>query len=103
MFRIAILILTIIGAMFAQQDMGVITGVITDSSGAAIPGARVTAANRETNEARSVTTQESGAYTIGPLRIGKYDVAVEKQGFKKSVQLDIRTACAGPCAHRCAA
>jgi hypothetical protein len=89
MIRFLILLSTLIGAMFAQQDMGVITGVITDSTGAAIPGARITATNRETNEARSVTTQESGAYTIGPLRIGKYDIAVEKQGFKKSVQQDI--------------
>ena len=76
-------------ALFAQQDMGVITGVVTDPTGAAVPGARVTVTNRETNETRSVETAETGAYTIGPLRIGRYDVAVEKQGFKKAVWNDI--------------
>jgi len=76
-------------ALFAQQDMGVITGVVTDASGAAVPGARVTVTNRDTNETRFAETAESGAYTVGPLRIGRYDVAVEKQGFKKSVFSDI--------------
>ena len=76
-------------ALFAQQDMGVITGVVTDATGAAVPGARVTVTNRETNETRSVETAETGAYTVGPLRIGRYDVAVEKQGFKKAVRNDI--------------
>jgi hypothetical protein len=76
-------------ALFSQQDMGVITGVVTDATGAGVPLARVTVTNRETNEVRSVDTSDSGAYTVGPLRIGRYDVAVEKQGFKKAVWQDI--------------
>src|SRR5438093_3991160 len=69
----------------AQQDMGVITGIVTDSSGAAAPGARVTVTNRDTNETQSTGTDVSGSYTVGPLRIGSYDVAVEMTGFKKAV------------------
>jgi hypothetical protein len=76
-------------AALAQQDMGVITGIVTDASGAAVPEARVTATNRETGESRSVLTAEGGAYTLGPLRIGRYDLTVEKSGFKKSVQQNI--------------
>lgn len=86
-FLAALCFLSVCG--FAQQDMGVITGVVTDASGAAVPGARVTAVNRETNESRSVETSDVGSYTVGPLRIGRYDLAIEKQGFKKSVQQNI--------------
>ena len=69
----------------AQQDMGGITGIVTDRSGAAVPGARVTVRNRDTNETQSTGTDVSGSYTVGPLRIGSYDVAVEMTGFKKAV------------------
>jgi hypothetical protein len=65
--------------------MGVITGVVTDETGAAVGGARVVATDTETNEKREVETQITGAYTIGPLRLGTYNVAVEKSGFKKEL------------------
>ncbi|MGH8248548.1 MAG: carboxypeptidase regulatory-like domain-containing protein, partial [Gammaproteobacteria bacterium] len=41
--------------------------------------------NRDTNETRSTETSETGSYTVGPLRIGTYDISVEMPGFKKSV------------------
>src|SRR5262245_50820213 len=87
--RKVLLPLVVLGFAFAQQDMGVITGVVTDPTGAAIPAARVTVINSETGETRAVSTSEGGAYTVGPLRVGRYAVTVEKQGFKKSVQQDI--------------
>src|SRR5262245_13276690 len=88
MKRVALLLASL-SAAIAQQDMGVITGVVTDASGSSVPAAHITVTNRETGEMRTVDTSEGGAYTIGPLRIGRYDVAVEKQGFKKSIQQDI--------------
>ena len=69
----------------AQQDMGVITGLVTDGTGAAVPGAQVRVLNRETNEAREAATETAGTYTVGPLRVGTYDVTVEKTGFKKAL------------------
>jgi Carboxypeptidase regulatory-like domain len=74
-----------LGNVFAQQDMGVITGLVTDATGATVGGARVTATNTETNEKREVETQVTGTYTIGPLRLGTYSVSVEKSGFKKEL------------------
>ncbi len=79
------LLLTLLGAsVFAQQDMGVITGIVTDASGSSIPGARITVTNSETNEVRIAESAGTGAYTVGPLRIGSYSLSVEKSGFKKS-------------------
>ena len=73
------------GALVAQQDMGVITGVVTDESGAVVAGAQVSAISTDTNETRTVETLATGAYTIGPLRLGTYSVSVQKAGFKKDV------------------
>lgn len=85
----ATLLLAFLSAALAQQDMGVITGVVTDASGGVIPAARVTVVNRETSETRTVDTSDGGAYTVGPLRVGRYDVSVEKQGFKKAIEQDL--------------
>lgn len=72
-------------AAWAQQDMGVITGLVTDSTGAAVPGAKIVVVNRDTNESRFTETGETGTYTVGPLRVGTYEITVEKAGFKKAV------------------
>ena len=73
------------GTLFSQQDMGVVTGIVTDVSGAVVAGARVVATDTETNETRTVETLASGSYTVGPLRLGTYDITVEKPGFKKEI------------------
>jgi hypothetical protein len=84
MKHVAIFLLAAL-ALDAQQDMGIITGVVTDPSGAAVPAARVSTRDITTNETRSVETSEVGTYTLGPLRIGTYDLTVEKGGFRRSV------------------
>jgi hypothetical protein len=78
-----------ITAAWGQQDMGVITGLVTDATGAAVPGARVTVVNRDTNETWATETSGTGTYTAGPMRIGAYEVVVEKTGFTKAVARDI--------------
>jgi hypothetical protein len=76
-------------SLFAQQDMGVITGLITDATGGTVPAARITVTNRATNETWQTDTSETGTYTAGPLRVGSYDVSVEKAGFKKALWQNI--------------
>lgn len=71
---------------WAQTDRGTITGIVLDSSGAAIAGAEVTATNVATGEANKQTTGASGDYTIPFLPIGKYRVTVHRTGFKEFVQ-----------------
>jgi hypothetical protein len=65
--------------------MGSVTGVVTDETGAAVPGVQVTVRDTETGETRTAETLSTGAYNVGPLRLGTYDVTVEKKGFKKEV------------------
>lgn len=63
-------------------DRAVITGVVADSSGAAVPDARVTITNQETGVQTVVGTNNAGNYTTPPLILGTYRVDVSKTGFK---------------------
>ena len=71
---------------FAQRDRGVITGIITDASGAVVPNAQVTVKQRETNSVIRSAATEAGAYTIPNLPIGIYTIEVEAAGFKLEAQ-----------------
>ena len=64
------------------QTQGGITGTVTDSSGAAIPGATVTVTNTATSGTRNTTTNAEGLYTFPALPPGTYELKVELQGFK---------------------
>ena len=77
--------LGIFSAAPAQNTYGTIVGVVTDESGAVIPGASVTAMNVDTNIVTSAETNQSGDYRILNLLPGTYDLTVETTGFKKSV------------------
>src|ERR1043166_3254536 len=77
------------GVAAAQENTATITGKAVDSSGAVIPSARVTAHNVQTGVDRQTLTSETGDYTIPLLPVGTYDVAAEKEGFKRSVKTGI--------------
>jgi Carboxypeptidase regulatory-like domain/TonB dependent receptor len=70
---------------WAQKDSGNIVGTIRDSSGALVAGAKVTVHDVDHNLTFNFTTNESGEFVSGPLPVGKYEVTVERQGFKKAV------------------
>ena len=61
------------------------TGTVQDSSGAAVAGATVTLTNEATGISLTTETSESGSYTFDLIQPGTYQVAVERQGFKKFV------------------
>ncbi len=67
---------------FAQYRAGV-QGVVTDSTGAVVPGATITLTSKETNNSRTATSSNSGVYSIPSLAPGSYTLTVEKQGFQK--------------------
>jgi hypothetical protein len=72
--------------VFGQKITGDIAGDVTDSSGAVVPNASVTAVSAATGLTRTVTTSSSGSYRLPELPIGSYKVSSEAQGFKTAVQ-----------------
>ncbi len=84
-FRSAIVTLLFTMAALAQSDRGTITGSATDSTGASVPGAQVTATHVATNATFKANTTTSGDYTISSLPVGIYQVKVEATGFRTAV------------------
>lgn len=69
----------------SQEITGAISGVVTDASGAVVPGVKVTVTNTGTNLTKIVTTGAGGTYRVPFLFFGTYRVAGELQGFKSTV------------------
>src|ERR1700761_8573805 len=67
---------------FGQVDQGAITGVVTDSTGAVIPGADVSLTASDTGLMLHVKSNQSGNYTFSPVKIGNYTVSVSVKGFQ---------------------
>jgi hypothetical protein len=67
----------------AQTVTGAVTGTVTDSSGAVIPGATVVVTNVATSVRTTATTNSAGVYLIRFLPIGNYDIEVSARGFNK--------------------
>ncbi len=75
------------GAATAQERFGGLAGVVTDTSQAPVPGATITATNKQTGTTRTAVSGADGTYRISDLDPGRYTVTVELQGFQK-VQAD---------------
>jgi hypothetical protein len=70
---------------------GSIQGTITDSTGAVVPGANILLTSKETGYSKSLKTDGSGVYSVGPLNPGHYVLNITAQGFQTlSVQTVIR-------------
>jgi hypothetical protein len=81
--------LLLASAAHAQVATGTILGNVKDSSGAAVPGASVTATNLGTQFARTTTTDASGQYALRLLPLGDYKLEVTLTGFKNFAQTGI--------------
>src|ERR1017187_10809338 len=68
----------------AQDFRAMVSGQVTDRTGAAIPGANVTATRRTTNQTTRQVTNQEGYYTLTALIPSDYDVEVEAPGFKRA-------------------
>src|ERR1035441_1779575 len=71
-----------VSVALAQLPTGTILGTVKDSSGAAVPGATVTAKNLDTSFSRTATTGDDGTYRFSALPVGKYEVDVAHAGVK---------------------
>ncbi len=79
----------LLGAPVLAQTFGDISGVVRDTSGAAIPGATITLTNVATNAVRTATSNEVGNYAFPSLQPGVFNVKAEKQGFKTVTRANV--------------
>src|ERR1700684_2718822 len=71
---------------FAQLDRGGISGVVTDSSGSVVAGARITVTNAAMGTQNSTVTTAAGAYTVPQLAAGDYNITVVATGFSTLIR-----------------
>src|SRR5512133_2607569 len=71
------------GSLEAQSGFGIVRGTVYDTSNAAVPRAKITLQNQNTNISRETTLAVSGIYYFGEIQPGSYELTVEAEGFKK--------------------
>src|SRR5690242_8725586 len=76
-------------AGFAQVDTATVTGTVQDSTGAVLPNVTVTATELDTGIKTTVKSGQDGNYVITPLKIGRYSVSAEANGFRTQTRTDI--------------
>jgi hypothetical protein len=74
---------------FAQMDQGAIIGVVTDSTGAVVPGAQVSVTETNTGLVLKTKTNSSGNYFFSPIKIGNYTVSAWAPGFQTTEEKGI--------------
>ena len=90
----AVAFVTLLGVLWspagrAQLTSGTISGTVTDSTGAVIPGATITTRNTATGISRSTASATTGRYEVSNLPVGNYEVSVSMSGFQTLVRSGI--------------
>src|SRR5689334_1856384 len=80
------LLLCLLPAMvFPQQDSGGLVVSVRDPNGALVPGAKIVVTNVDTNQRFEGVTIDTGDFTVSPLRPGRYQATVQREGFQTVV------------------
>lgn len=77
-------------AILAQSNQGGISGTVSDQTGAVVPGATVIVTDLGTLKTTTLTTSESGSYSVRSLEPVTYSVVVEAKGFKKAIMEKVK-------------
>src|SRR3712207_6620398 len=80
--RLSLLLVAFTALLPAQSNFASITGILTDSTGAAVPNGEVVITSQDTGIATRVRSNESGIYTAASLLAGQYVIEVQATGFK---------------------
>src|SRR6202008_1684885 len=75
--------------LMAQLTTAGIVGTVSDPSGSRIPGVNVAATQVDTATKTTAVTDSSGNYTFTDLKIGKYTLTFQKEGFQRVVQSNV--------------
>ncbi|HEX5227347.1 MAG TPA: carboxypeptidase-like regulatory domain-containing protein [Bryobacteraceae bacterium] len=84
-----LLLLFCAGSLPAQVS-GVVTGIVTDPSGAVVPNAAVSVTNTENGAVRVTTADSKGRYNFSPLPVGTYEIHAKKMGFQEAVRAGVQ-------------
>ena len=84
---------------WAQVDTGATSGVVTDSTGAIVLGAKVTTTETDTNVQAVLSTSDAGFYSAPSLHPGPYQVEVFKERRGDGYELSLSPTHAGNCQH----
>src|SRR5579871_4197345 len=77
-------------ALIAQSYFGTVSGILTDTTGAVVQGAKVTLIDEQKGYKFSGTSDSSGRYLFASIPPGLYTVSVEMQGFEKVERTHIK-------------
>ncbi len=89
-FLLLVFLLAIPAGVLGQAYFGTITGVLTDPTGAVIPGAKLTLTDQEKGYTFNETSDGEGRYLYRSIPPGVYSVTAEIRGFEKTVRTGIR-------------
>jgi hypothetical protein len=86
----AVVVLGSAGTAFGQSmNAGDIRGIVTDTTGAAVPGVTVSVVNKGTGVVKELTTNQDGLYDTSSIVAGSYEITFSKSGFSKLVRSNI--------------
>src|SRR5579863_5937880 len=77
------LLLFAAAGVYAQFNLGAITGRVTDPAGAVTPQCKIEVQDTDTNATRSTIANNDGVYTLPSLPAGNYKVSASLHGFKQ--------------------
>ena len=89
MTRLLVLLLFVPTGSAAQTVTGTLQGTVNDQSGGVLPGATVSARNRDTGQVRETVTNGVGYYVLPFLSIGGYEVTATLAGFRTVVHQQV--------------
>jgi len=89
-FKLTISVFLLACTAFGQSNRGTVTGTISDTAGAVVPGVPVVLTNTETGAKSETVSTGTGNYSLLQLPVGTYTLTAEQPGFSKYEQTNIK-------------
>ena len=86
---VACLLVAICTSANAQTVFGGISGIVTDPSGALVPGTQIVASNEKTGVTFQAVSTSAGTYRFTELPLGQYTITATAPGFQQSVSTHV--------------
>lgn len=86
---LAVSLLLLVASALAQISRGTVSGIVADSTGAVITGARVELTNKNTGVTLKTNTNSAGIYRFDAVDLGVYTLRINQTGFKQFVNTEI--------------